>query len=138
MIKITISGSTSETVREKVEDIKRQLPVRANRVAQEMIIVQKEVLGRGGSGRMYGSHQASAPGEPPAPMSGGLRGSFVPTVIDGGNKVISRIESFKIVNGYNQGDLLEGGTSKMAPRPFEDEIGDAVEPIAYQIYSEDY
>ena len=68
---------------------------------------------RQGTGRIYGRHQASRPGRPPAIDTGMLRASIQ-------NKVIKDVLS---VNGYVFSDVkyaphLELGTTKMARRPF--------------------
>lgn len=62
------------------------------------------------TGLMYGSHQASAPGEPPANKTGNLANS-VSTVRLGATS------HFVKVAAYYSG-FLESGTYKMAPRPF--------------------
>jgi hypothetical protein len=61
------------------------------------------------TGRIYGNHQASAPGEPPANWTGRLAGSV-------GSRVFgwSRMEFGETVF---YGRFLEFGTSKMEPRP---------------------
>lgn len=75
----------------------------------------KANLSRPGSGRIYGKHQASAPGEPPAPDVGDLRKrTQADTQIrrDGDDLVSRVVANVEYAHG------LEVGTEKMAPRPF--------------------
>ena len=53
---------------------------------------------------------------------------------------ISRIESEATTdNGkYNLGEILEDGTSRMAPRPHHDRILEKAEPKIVKIYDEPY
>lgn len=88
-------------------------------------------LSRHGSGVVYRRrnkvHQASAPGEPPAPDEGHLRDSVQP------GKATPIEATLDVFAEY--GEHLEFGTSRMAPRPFlrpaldehEGEIVQAVE-----------
>lgn len=63
------------------------------------------------SGKIYGNHQASAPGEPPASDTGrlvsSLRWEFT------GSRL-----SIRIIAGTEYAAYLEFGTSIMLPRPF--------------------
>jgi HK97 gp10 family phage protein len=66
------------------------------------------------TGRRYGGHQASAPGETPAVDTGVLV-----------NSISTELESSSATDAWAQvgtdkeyGEFLEFGTSKMAPRPF--------------------
>lgn len=75
----------------------------------------KANLSRPGSGRIYGKHQASAPGEPPAPDTGQLRyATQADTQIRrDGDDLVARV----VANKENA-LALEKGTEKMAARPF--------------------
>lgn len=80
-------------------------------------IMKTDVLSRPGSGRQYGKHQASAPGEPPAPDLGNLRANTnADTDIrwDGDDAVGS------IVAASAQAKALHLGTERIAARPFMD------------------
>lgn len=97
---------------------------------------------KAGSGRMYGKHRASAPGEPPAVDTGRLRGSIstnwsgsgmakgstegVARGEDGVGQPDAKEDMFTVVVGTNvpYASFLEFGTRNMAPRPFMRPIQD--------------
>lgn len=85
-------------------------------------------------------YTASAPGEPPAVRTGVFRLSWQPTARKVYGSYISRIESdARTDNGrHNLGEILENGTSRMAPRPYEDRILEKAEPKIVKIYAEPY
>lgn len=72
-------------------------------------LMQGRILSGPKSGRTYGAHRASAPGESPASETGELVNGFSVTSRPGGAEVHNSAEHWS---------LLEYGTSKMAPRPF--------------------
>ena len=80
-------------------------------------ILKGDVLNRSGSGRVYGKHQASAPGEPPAPDVGALRANTNadPDLKDDGKTVTGRV-----VANSAQASALHNGTERIAARPFMD------------------
>ena len=136
MSRIVINGgSIIEIAEECVTEIKNQLPSRAHRSANVLRNSALEVLRGQRSGRMYGNHQASAPGEPPASKSGHLRISWEPHTYIEGNVYKSCIES---PLGY--AELLENGTpgGQMAPRPHHDRIKEDALPKIIRIYDEPY
>lgn len=139
---------------------------RAYRAANELRNASQEVL-RGqrngrryivpGTGRVkynkrkktakitYTKYTASAPGEPPAVRTGAFRASWQPkTEVHLGtyNKVSvkSYIQSrIRTDNGkYVLGQILEEGTSKMAPRPYKEKIQQKALPKVLKIYKEPY
>ncbi len=73
----------------------------------------KMALSMPGGGKLYGSHRASAPGQPPTTWSGDLRASITHTVIKLGMLWTAIVGTDK-----DYAPKLEYGTSKMAPRPF--------------------
>lgn len=79
----------------------------------------KAILSQPGSGRMYGKHQASAPGEPPAPDSGQLRAATQADtqVREMGSDLVGRIVANK-----EYALPLAVGTEKAAPRPYFDQL----------------
>ena len=130
--------------------IKHQMISRSYRGSQELRnAAVDEVLKGNGSGRRYrvpGTKQyytASAPGEPPANRTGLFRISWHPNAKIGasgeGFSVISEIENnVTVPKGYLLGELLEEGTSKMAPRPHHERIQEAALPDIMRIYNEPY
>lgn len=89
------------------------------------------------NGRYY---TASAPGEPPAVRTGAFRLSWQPTARVVFGSYISRIESdVRTENGqYTLGEILEEGTSRMAPRPYQDAILEKAKKPILRIYNEPY
>lgn len=96
-----------------------------------------KATGKMKNGRYY---TASAPGEPPAVRTGAFRMSWQPVTRVVFGSYISRIESdIKTENGnYTLGEILEDGTSKMAPRPYQEEILEKTKPKILRIYNEPY
>lgn len=93
--------------------------------------------GKRKKGRYYA---ASAPGEAPAVRTGVFRVSFKPYSFNRGNVIVSRIESFKTVGKklWVLGKLLEEGTERMAPRPYQEKIKQKALPKIKRIYREPY
>lgn len=75
----------------------------------------KAILSQPGSGRVYGKHTASAPGEPPAPDTGQLRAATQAdtNVHREGSDLVGRVVANK-----EYALALEKGTERMAARPF--------------------
>ena len=128
-------------------DIKHQMESRAVDAANELRNAELEILRGQRGGRIYGvpgtkkRYQASAPGQPPAVRTGAFRLSWKPQAYVMFGSYISRIESDLQVGtkrSYTLGDLLENGTSKMAPRPHQDKILEKAEPEIMRIYARDY
>lgn len=88
-------------------------------------ILKADLLSRPGTGRLYGKHQASAPGEPPAPDTGDLRRK---TQADQKVEVTADAVTGRIVANTEYALALEKGTERMAARPYlstlRDEHGD--------------
>lgn len=161
MSRVTITGPDLNTIAVQVTDqIKHQMERRAYLGANELrnasLLVlrgqrhgrrykvpgtykrQKDpVTGKMKNGRYY---TASAPGEPPAVRTGVFRMSWRPTAHSMFGSYISRIESdyYTPSGGYNLGELLENGTKRMAPRPYQQKIVDMAEPAIVSIYSQPY
>lgn len=136
MSRVTIYGPSIETIVENVSnEIQHQMAGRSYRAANELRNSALTVLRGQRSGRMYGSHQASAPGEPPAVKTGQFRISWEPSTFAFGNSYISRISNPKFYAGW-----LENGTpgGQMAPRPHHDLIAKHAEPSIVRIYDEPY
>lgn len=75
--------------------------------------VRRLILETPKTGRIYGTHQASAPGESPANETGALLNGL--QVVNRGNQY-SR--SIVIVSADGKSSLLEFGTRRMLPRPY--------------------
>lgn len=92
----------------------------------------------------YKKYRASAPGEPPAVRTGAFRLSWIPkttmlqtdSTFEGTAKIENRTRTD---NGkYLLGEILEKGTGRMAPRPYEDKIKEKAKRKIVKIYSEPY
>lgn len=148
------------------QSIRHQMSSRAYRASNELRNASQLVL-RGrrggrqyivpGTGRMsynkrnhtakitYKRYTASAPGEPPAVRTGAFRMSWTPkTKLESGGIsdfcIVSSVESTQRTdNGkYLLGEILEDGTSRMAPRPHQEKIQQKALPQIMKIYSEPY
>lgn len=110
--------------------IEAELPSRAARATNALINAKDLVLRGQRSGRVYGGHQASAPGEPPAQWSGNLRTNNWEQIDDAHLPAI--------VSHTWYANLLENGTAggQMAPRPFKEPILEKSIPEVSAIYSE--
>ena len=143
------------------DTIQRKMEARGYRAANELRSSALRVLRGQRSGRRYkvpGTHRrqrdkvdrkmkngryytASAPGEPPAVRTGVFRMSWQPTASKmSSGSCIARIESdAKTENGRHVlGQLLEDGTGRMAPRPYQDRIVEDALPKIVDIYSRAY
>lgn len=118
----------SAAVAQKKAAIMAELPGCAARASNELRNAALEVLGGSRSGRNYGGHTASAPGEPPAARSGTLRNSWQPCD-DGMNPAI---ESFVPYTWLEYGS--PGGMIK--PRPYAEKIKAMAMPAIEAIYRE--
>lgn len=120
---------------------------RGFRAANEITNAVKEVLRGSRSGRQYrkrggGIYTASAPGEAPAVRTGGLRSSFKRRTYARhsarGIHVHAIAESGLKVGKYLLGDLLDGGTKKMAKRPFKEKTLQLAQLKVERIFDEPY
>ncbi len=147
-------------LREIAEKIQHQMEGRAVRASYELYNSSQLILRGQRSGRRYkvpGTYKrqrdpsdgkmkngryytASAPGEPPAVRTGAFRMSWQPYARKVYGVYFSRIESdMRVDDGrHNLGQLLEEGTRRMAPRPFEERIIKHAEDRINRIYSEPY
>ena len=141
-----------EVVQEIVDSIRHQMASRCYRAANELRNAAIDVLSGQGGGRRYkiphvgGYYTASAPGQPPAARTGIFRGGWQPAVDLAGDVFLSKIENnvstsdYPGASGrsYTLGELLENGTSRMAPRLHHDKIKEQAEPKIVRIYEEPY
>ena len=140
--------SDIQVIAERItSQIKLEMEGRSYKAANELRNAALLVLRGQRGGRKYrvpGTkkyYQASAPGEPPAVRTGMFRLSWQPSAHVVFGSYISRISSDTQVGTnrkYVLGDLLEHGTLKMAPRPYEDRILEKAEPKILKIYERDY
>lgn len=160
-MKVSVTGpSIDEITKTVTEQITHEMERRSYLAANELRNASQLVLRGQRHGRRYkvpGTHRrqrdktdgkmkngryytASAPGEPPAVRTGAFRMSWRPTAHVVFGSYISRIESDqRTENGqHTLGEILEDGTSKMAPRPYKDAILQKAEPKIVQIYSKPY
>ena len=92
----------------------------------------------------FRKYTASAPGEPPAVRTGAFRGSWQAKTeskrTGDGVTVQSYIESsIRTDNGkYLLGEILEDGTGRMAPRPYQEQIKQDALPKIVKIYKRPY
>lgn len=88
----------------------------------------KMALSHPGTGRLYGSHRASAPGQPPAVLTGRLRASITHQVIRTGMFLQAIIST-----DVEYAPSLEYGDSKKAPRPFMRVTIERIKPILWKL-----
>lgn len=130
--------------------IKQEMISRAYLGANELRnqAVDKVLKGRR-SGRTYRvpmtkkHYRASAPGEPPAVRTGLFRMSWHPEVTVEGQQgdlfiVKSEITNSLRVGEHLLGEILEHGTTRMAPRPHHEKIQKAALPAIKRIYDRPY
>jgi len=141
-----VSPPLPEVIREITSGIRQQMAFRTYRAANELRNAALDVLRGQRGGRRYRVphtkryYIASAPGQPPAVRTGTFRNSWQPSMEYSGSTFLGKIESdARTDNGrYVLGELLENGTSRMAPRPHHDRIKEKAEPKIVRIYSEPY
>ena len=160
MSRYVTSPPLQQVVEGITEQIQHEMESRSYRAANELRNASQLVLRGQRSGRRYkvpGTYRrqrdkvsgkmkngryytASAPGEPPAVRTGIFRMSWQPTARVVFGSYISRIESdVTTENGhYTLGEILEDGTSRMAPRPYQDEILEKAKRPILKIYNEPY
>lgn len=142
------SSIIGQIVQTTLEGVQKEVAHRTYRAANELRNAELYVLRGSRGGRTYkiphtgATYTASASGQPPAVRTGAFRlswGTHV-HVEQGGSvyKAVASIESAETVNGYILGELLEKGTSKMAPRPYKEKIKQKALPKIQQIYSAPY
>lgn len=107
-------GDPGASITNGIDNLMARIPAGLVRAALVLEGEWKQVLLTPGRGRMYGKHQASAPGDPPAPDSGTLQRSITheavneTTVRVGTNIIYAELLEF--------GTLPRGGTSTKAGR----------------------
>lgn len=121
----------STSYQSKIPQLTRQLRSRAERVVAETALGIEARIKTGmtepKSGRTYGSHVASAPGESPA-IDTGLLVNSIQTEIDGLSATVG--------TNAEQATALEFGSTHTAPRPFMQPAFDDAEPKFKKALSE--
>lgn len=157
---MNISHQFNKYIEECSDTIRTQMERRSYLVANELRNSAMQVLRGQRSGRRYkvpGTHRrqrdkmdgkmkrgryytASAPGEPPAVRTGAFRNSWQASARVVYDSYLSRIESNITTDDgkYTLGEILEEGTGRMAPRPYQDEILEKTKPKILRIYNESY
>lgn len=117
---------------------------RGYRAANALRSVSLEVLRGERSGKIYrkpftkkATYQASAPGEPPAVRSGTLRRSWQPRAQsekEGGSVTVHPA----IWTDVKYAPILQEGSPKMEPRPFEEPIIEKAKPEIEAIFGQPY
>ena len=117
------------TVRGIVLQINARARSRAVRGVQILYNTAQVVLGQDGSGRTYGRHVASAPGQPPAPDKGNLKRNWRGRTFALPNgKGLGITVHMQITSDMMYHDFLEKGTRYIAPRPFHNRIKTKARP----------
>ncbi len=131
MIEAKVTFERNGSVAALLQDMDRALDDGLSDGAEVLARHVREQLSQPGSGRLYRSrrgdgsiHQASAPGEPPAPDTEALRDSVIPVPTDAAG--VARVEVAP------PGGWLEGGTRTIQPRPF---MGEAIEHARADVLS---
>ena len=128
-----------------LKGVEREVAARAYRASNELLNASLHVLRGQRSGRRYRipftkrTYAASAPGEPPAVRTGVFRLSWGTRVhVERSGKkfrAVSSIESNVRAGGRLLGDLLEGGSSRMKPRPYKQAVVDRALPRIRELYN---
>ena len=88
----------------------------------------KLALSQPGTGKLYGSHRASSPGQAPTVLTGDLRASITHIVFRAGLFLKAVVSTDK-----DHAPKLEYGTSRMAPRPFLRVTVERIRPILWKL-----
>lgn len=117
-----------------VQTLNAKAQSRARSAVNELRNSAITTLSKDGTGRRYGKHIASAPGQTPAPDTGSLRMRWRQFVFAepnlNGVKIIVRIKS-----DVKYSEFLEKGTKKMAARPFKQKIKNDAMPKINALYA---
>lgn len=142
-----MSSSISQKVRICIEKsmskVNKETLSRAVRVSNALRNAELKVLSGQRSGKVYrkphskATYTASAPGEAPARRTGALRLSFAPyTDSSPGGKGVTVKAGIKSDMPY--ADILEGGSKRMARRPYREPVIEQAKPEVERIFSEPY
>lgn len=120
-------GEAAGTLKKAVRQEKRNIIGRANarlpRAANALMNAERDVLS--------GNPTPSSPGKPPGSRTGNLARDWTSSCRGGSSSMLVSITSGMYYAGY-----LEGGTKKMAARPFVEKVQEAALPKVRSIFSE--
>lgn len=120
-------------VNDEVQKMNTQARSKAVRAVNIVQGAAYDVLGKDGTGRVYGAHTASVPGAAPAPDTGNLRRNWrrfvVAQNLGGGVRITCRLKSDTPYASH-----LESGTKRMAARPFRQRIIEKARPEIIGIF----
>lgn len=139
-MEIDLKGTVYDLVSKVTQDAKS----RGIRAANELRNASLQVLRGQRSGRVYrkpytksATYTASAPGEPPALRSGGLRISWRP-IAESEKKAGTIVIRPAIRTDKKYAPWLQDGTKKMAPRPYKEPIIEKAKPKVINIFDKPY
>ena len=131
-----------------LKGVQKEVSQRAYRASNELRNAELYVLRGQRSGKKYRvpgtrrKYTASAPGESPAVRTGVFRlswGTHVHVEKNGAHfRAVSAIESKERAGGRRLGEMLENGTSRIAPRPYKQKVIDRALPKIKAIYQKPY
>ena len=131
-----------------LKGVQKEVSQRAYRASNELRNAELYVLRGQRSGKKYRvpgtrrKYTASAPGESPAVRTGVFRlswGTHVHVEKNGTHfRAVSAIESKERAGGRRLGEMLENGTSRIAPRPYKQKVIDRALPKIKAIYQKPY
>ncbi len=137
-----------KTIATTLKGLEKEVSKRAYRASNELRNSSLRVLRGKRSGKVYRvpgtkqTYRASAPGEPPAVRTGAFWlswGTHVHVEKNGTHfRAVSSIESKERAGGKLLGEMLEHGTTRMAPRPYKKKIIDRALPKIKEIYNKPY
>lgn len=117
------AGALKKAVKQEKRNIINRANARLPRAANALMNAERDVLS--------GNPTPSSPGDPPGSRTGNLARNWTSYCKGGSSSMQVSITSGMFYAGY-----LEGGTKKMAPRPFVKKIQDAALPEVRSIFSE--
>lgn len=131
-----------------LKGVQKEVSQKAYRASNELRNAELYVLRGQRSGKKYRvpgtrrKYTASAPGESPAVRTGVFRlswGTHVHVEKNGTHfRAVSAIESKERAGGRLLGEMLENGTSRIAPRPYKQKVIDRALPKIKAIYQKPY
>ncbi len=132
-----------------MKNLEKQVASRSLTASNHLRNSALKVLSGTRTGKMYKKpdtqvlYQASAPGEAPASRNGDFRKSWKTSNVKvqrhGNTYTVSAgTESDLRVGKYLLGDLLEDGTSRMAPRPYQEAVVKGAEQDIKTLFSKPY